>query len=664
MALRVAAGGERVRPAPRPVFRDEAAGRGGPQSPDGPQGRPSLRFFSRQGRGAAPLWATAASGHCGLPRSCLEIRGVGAELDGPGRAALGRSRFLKVRGEAHGQQRDTAERGAEATSAAFSAAHMRSNSALRKVEQLQNKILNRKKQLELQSAEMGPEPWDEDSSSASSLKHRERGKKYLKGSAAVGRNVAASQGCSEEEGSTQSPERNFKVTQQLGLGGDGKQMGECMESSMGFSSGRENQRCVTADPRWSGKSPVSPGSPPPSPKEILLTEVSKVASLHSKDSEENVLDGRNLLRPSSASRNQSARCDTRSQSLTSSTKDNTVKMILPRRGNVKQNQASSGSDGSEIKSLDELFSKADDVEDSSSISSNDFRQNILSLDDLASNISETAELKQQGTHVQISPEINRKTKKDTFPVEKDPTFPKISAEIAVPDSSERATENVTEAEIPEQLEVSSSFSGHRQDYPDGDDRTVNSEYSEDFEQSPSTTDKETVSKMSVEHSESSMYSGKDPSSSASSPLLARERHKRVHRVDVKETAAQTVDFPFTYCWSKTNSSAVLGLPVGNSYVDPVPIASHVISMDAVEALTAYSPSVLVLNAMLKQHLMLTQQFVENIQYLHLSLVESLENEKFHYHTLEEAKENHKSPPLTLQQAFEEIQKAEEMLPSS
>lgn len=157
----------------------------------------------------------------------------------------------------------------------------------------------------------------------------------------------------------------------------------------------------------------------------------------------------------------------------------------------------------------------------------------------------------QGTDIQISRETNRNPKKDTFLLEKDQTFPKISAEIDATDTSERDTENVTEAEIPEHLEVSADFSRPRQDYPDQDDRTVNSEYSEDFEQSPSTTDKETVSKMSEEQSESYAYSGKDPTSSASSPLLTRERHKRIHRVAVKETAAQTVDFPFTYCWSKS-----------------------------------------------------------------------------------------------------------------
>lgn len=51
-------------------------------------------------------------------------------------------------------------------------------------------------------------------------------------------------------------------------------------------------------------------------------------------------------------------------------KDNTIKITLPRTGNTKQSQTSLGSDRSEIKSLDELFSKADDAEDSTSSSSN------------------------------------------------------------------------------------------------------------------------------------------------------------------------------------------------------------------------------------------------------------------------------------------------------
>ncbi|KFW84921.1 Uncharacterized protein C19orf44, partial [Phalacrocorax carbo] len=87
--------------------------------------------------------------------------------------------------------------------------------------------------------------------------------------------------------------------------------------------------------------------------------------------------------------------------------------------------------------------------------------------------------------------------------------------------------------------------------------------------------------ISDEHSESCTYSGKHPSS-ASPPVLARARREQVRRVSVRETAVQTADPPFTYCWPKTNTSAVLDLPVGNGYVDPVPIASHVISADAVE----------------------------------------------------------------------------------
>ncbi|XP_035203912.1 uncharacterized protein C19orf44 homolog isoform X2 [Oxyura jamaicensis] len=629
----------------------------------------------RPGRGDAQRWRTAGPSLL-LPRSGSELRVGETGLEMAGRAPWHRSRFLKVQDvEVRGTQRCQALGGAVqamnrgiAKSAPGGTSHTRSSSALRKVAQLESKIMNRKKQMELQNADSSQKPLDEESlSSASSHERSARGKKYLKNYATACKNTAVSNACPKEEESTQIPKKSGTVEPKPGLDSGEKEMRGFTENSLEFPCGNENRRVGTSDSKWSGKSrtPVSVGMPPPSHKEISLTEVSKAPSLHSKDSEKNVFGTVDLLTPPPASRNLSALRRMKSPSPSSSTKDNTVKITLPRTGNAKQTQISLGSDGSEIKSLDDLFSKAADADDSTSVSSNDFRLNILSLDDLASSItSEVAELRQRGTDIEITQESNRNQKKDTFQVEKDQSSHKTSAVTGVSDPSKGDTEkNVTEADISEHLgEVSADFSRQGQDYPDCDERTVHSEYSEDFEKSLSTTDREAVSEMSEKNSESGTYSGKDPSSSTSAPLLTRERHERVHRVTVKETAVQTVDSPFTYCWSKTNSTAVLGPPVGNSYIDPVPIASHVISMDAVEALTAYSPSVLVLNAMLKQHLMLTQQFVENIQHLHLCLVESLENEKFHYHTLEEAKEyikNHKSPPLTLEQAREKIQKAQE-----
>ncbi|XP_032850586.2 uncharacterized protein C19orf44 homolog [Tyto alba] len=625
-----------------------------------------------QGYSDAPRWRTISAGPSVFLPPSGNLSTVDTELEKTGRAPFSHSRFLKVHNEnGRGRQWCQVSGSAEQTASGYvakstpgSTSHTRSSSALRRVAQLENKIRNRRKQIELQNADLGQKPLDEESlSSASSREHGTRGKKYLKNYTTAGGNTALSDACSKEEESIQSPKKNVMVKQQLGLDSDEEEMRELMGCSLEFSSGNENQKIVVSDSKWSGKSraPVSSGMPPPSHKEILPTEVSKASSFHSKDSEKNVFGRGNS--PSPASRDLSALHNVRSQSLPSM-KDDTVKITLPRTGNTKQSQISLASDRSEIKSLDDLFSEAADAEDSTSSSSNDFRLNILSLDDLAPNIiNEVAELKQKRIDLEITQEPSRNPKNDTFLVEKDQTSLKMtSAVTGVNDASDGNIEKtVTEAEISEHLSgVSAGVPRQARDDLDHDERTVNSEYSEDFERSLSTTDREPVSKMSEGHSESCTYSGKHPSP-ASLPSLTRAQRDRGHRVTVRETAVQTVDPPFTYCWSKMNASAVLDPPVGHSYVDPVPVASHTISMDAVEALTAYSPSVLVLNAMLKQHLMLTQQFIENIHHLHLSLVESLESEKFHYHTLEEAKEyikNHKSPPLTLEQAREEIWKAQ------
>ncbi|KAM6039716.1 uncharacterized protein C19orf44 homolog isoform 2-T2 [Theristicus caerulescens] len=549
-----------------------------------------------QGHSDAPRRRTITAGRSVLPRSCGDLSAVDPELEKTGRAPFCRSRFLKVRNESvdgsqwcqpSGSAVQTTSRQV-AKSTAGSTSHARSSSALRKVAQLERKIMNRKKQMELQNTDLGQKPLDEESfSSASSPEHSARGKKYLKSHATASGNVTLSNACSKEEESIQSPKKNVMVKQQLGVDSEEEELRELMESSLEISSGNENRRVVGSDSKWRRKSktPVSSGMPPPSQQAISPTEVSKTSPFHSKDSEKNVFGRVNSPPPSPASRNLSVRHNMRSQSLSSSMKAHTVKLALPRTGSTKQSQISLESDRSEIKSLDELFSKAADAEDSTSSSSNDFRLNILSLDDLAPNItSEAAELKQKGTDLPISQESKRNPKKDTFLVEKDQaSLQMTSAVTGVHDASEGDIEKaVTETEISEHLSgVSADFPRHKQDYLDRDERTVNSEYSEDFERSPSTTDRESVSKTSEGRSESCTCSGKHPSS-ASSPLFTRARQDQVRRVTVKEAAVQTVDAPFSYCWSKTNTSAVLDPPLGSSYVDPVPIASHIISMDAVE----------------------------------------------------------------------------------
>ena len=56
------------------------------------------------------------------------------------------------------------------------------------------------------------------------------------------------------------------------------------------------------------------------------------------------------------------------------------------------------------------------------------------------------------------------------------------------------------------------------------------------------------------------------------------------------------------------------------------------------AMTAYSPSVIALNDMLRQQLDLTTEFVSSLKHMHRSYVSDLEPSTYQYTTLQDTKE--------------------------
>ncbi|XP_054982655.1 uncharacterized protein C19orf44 homolog isoform X2 [Sorex araneus] len=192
-----------------------------------------------------------------------------------------------------------------------------------------------------------------------------------------------------------------------------------------------------------------------------------------------------------------------------------------------------------------------------------------------------------------------------------------------------ARDPLTDSEVSEQVGKDSAGSG------DPTARTPSCTYSEDFDGSEAPSD------------------STEASWSETTPRL---EPTHMPRVVMKETAVQTPDPAFAYQWHPAGTAA-MGPSLGGAYVDPVPIASHVVSPDAIEALTAYSPAALALNDLLRQQLSLTRRFAEASRELHGALLQALGPPAFHYHTLEEAREyirRHRPTRLTMEAALEEV----------
>ncbi|KAF5913741.1 hypothetical protein HPG69_017517 [Diceros bicornis minor] len=196
----------------------------------------------------------------------------------------------------------------------------------------------------------------------------------------------------------------------------------------------------------------------------------------------------------------------------------------------------------------------------------DFRINILSLDDLAPAASEKSDLEQKK-------EGQREKASSKSPQARDaPTAGEVSEHLSLPSAFSARPEGV------------SSLQPTFQEPTAG---PVSSTYSEDFEKSPSPTASEPLA-----HSEESpgrmLEALSEFSGSLKTDLLPatpKSRKKRLRDITgvmAKEAAVQTLDPAFTDQWTEAAGVAAIRPALGGSYVDPAPIASHVVSADAIE----------------------------------------------------------------------------------
>ncbi|KAJ8277367.1 hypothetical protein GJAV_G00074410 [Gymnothorax javanicus] len=328
---------------------------------------------------------------------------------------------------------------------------------------------------------------------------------------------------------------------------------------------------------------------------------------------------------------------------------------------------------SEVRSLDELFPGAppsDDTVSEKSETSEEFKIKILSLDDLVPDTMGTIrkpkeEERTMGVSVQKpeSPSLRLNEKlADNILKENERKIHLTEAEVEY--ESDFESEIYTEAdrsvsEISECLghggrEVSTASETQDGSRTAGFSSPSGSRRRTERSVSPLSQSELDRSDGSNSGSRRGSYAHLSTSASFSDTITPpRERHK-VHKT-VRETGVQAQLDGLSYAW--TSGLAALGPSDGMSHVDPTPIASHVVSAEAVEALTAYSPAVLALNDMLRQQLALTRQMVETSRHLHTSLLESLGPANYTYTTLEDTKEfiqRHKSPPLTVEAALEEV----------
>ncbi|KAI5101097.1 hypothetical protein C0J45_8300 [Silurus meridionalis] len=305
----------------------------------------------------------------------------------------------------------------------------------------------------------------------------------------------------------------------------------------------------------------------------------------------------------------------------------------------------SAPDHSEIRSLEELFPLADNHDDThseTSVLSDDFKINVMTLDDLAPDTLDLAGSSKEKVQSDASPRgLVASSAGELFHKPENKSTYESDFESEIQTEAAQSINDVSE-HLSGGYEHSFVASESRSQSDDDDDDTLSKKIPKS-------------AKICRSRSESSL-SNRGGCDTPSYTRDATHTHTGSSvRVCKKDATVQTQAEGLAYMWS--SDQAVLGPSIGMSYIDPTPVASHMISAEAVEALTAYSPAAFALNDMLRQQLTLTKNFIQSSRHLHRAMLESLGPADYRYTTLEDTKEFircNRPPKLTMEDALEEV----------
>ncbi|EDV22357.1 uncharacterized protein TRIADDRAFT_58882 [Trichoplax adhaerens] len=329
---------------------------------------------------------------------------------------------------------------------------------------------------------------------------------------------------------------------------------------------------------------------------------------------------------------------------------------ISNRSMVRSANSSTNSIDSAVPNMQDLQSIPDDDDlfndsqtKSTASPSESFQLQVHNIDELLSDTNEINE--ELSSHRESAEEIEEDVNHDSY--DRDDDYSSIKSQDNI--SSDNRSQNSLAEDIKSISNLESSIQTIR-DETHSVHKSIQSDieslhYStDDFVTEDSSARKESLILSRSATSDTDYSTSSDTTSSSRRSVVNTKSNSK--DIIVKDAEVQTDSPP-----RQGNIQTSIGPSYGHEYLDPAPIATHVISPDALEAVTAYNPMTVALNNMLRDQLNLTKNFVDSNRRLYNAEIDNIQSNSYHYVTLQDTKryiQENRRPRLTYEEALKQV----------